>query len=200
LTLSILSLLDLDLTWVAAVVRAAQFVEIEKRMQQGTVCISHSSIEALNEQSGALIRVPYGCTMTLTSSCCRHESTTQFHTTTPAGAEFIDSPMKYNFDIVIHFVSLLVSHEGSWSAERLLKETLETVRKEEEERLRLEAEQAWLTAEKERLAEETESMQPMFKRRDEALSKIETVSLAKKEVSSLVAYCSLFSLFSRQIC
>jgi len=60
---------------------------------------------------------------------------------------------------------------------------LETVRKEEEERLRLEEEQAWLTAEKKRLAEETESMQPMFKRRDEALSKIEAVSRAKKEVS-----------------
>jgi len=81
-------------------------------------------------------------------------------------------------------VSLSFPHEGSFSAERLLIETLETVRKEEEERLRYEAEQAWLTAERERLAVETESMQPMFKRRDEARSKIEAVARSKKEVSS----------------
>lgn len=72
---------------------------------------------------------------------------------------------------------------------------MEIVRKEEEERLRVEAEQAWLKAEKERLAEETESMQPMFKRRDEALAKIEAVARAKKEVSS-----QLTSLCKRSTC
>lgn len=81
-------------------------------------------------------------------------------------------------------------------AERLIKETMEIVRKEEEERLRVEAEQAWLKAEKERLAEETESMQPMFKRRDEALAKLEAVARAKKEVSFQLIHHSLICLFS----
>lgn len=71
--------------------------------------------------------------------------------------------------------------EKRMQQERLLKETLETVRKEEEERQRVAAEQAWLLAEKERLEEETKSMLPIFKRRDEALSKIEAVAQAKKE-------------------
>lgn len=60
---------------------------------------------------------------------------------------------------------------------------LEKARIAEEERLRYEAEQAWLKAERDRLAEEAESMQPIFKRRDEALSKVEAVVQAKKEVN-----------------
>lgn len=62
---------------------------------------------------------------------------------------------------------------------------MEIVRKELEAKLAHEAEQAWLKAEKERLAEETESMKPMFKKHHDALSKLEAAALVKKEVCFL---------------
>ena len=80
---------------------------------------------------------------------------------------------------------VFVSYEGSLSAERLIVETMEIVRKEQEAQRAYEAEQAWLKAERERLADETESMKPMFKKHHDALMKIEADALAKKEVCSL---------------
>ncbi|KAG0579966.1 hypothetical protein M758_4G140200 [Ceratodon purpureus] len=65
--------------------------------------------------------------------------------------------------------------------ERLIVETMEIVRKEQEAQRAYEAEQAWLKAERERLADETESMKPMFKKHHDALMKIEADALAKKE-------------------
>lgn len=72
--------------------------------------------------------------------------------------------------------------DESVNAERLIKEALQIVRKELEEKLAYEADQRWLEAERERLAAEADSIIPYYKRQEETREKIEAAATAKKEV------------------
>ena len=82
------------------------------------------------------------------------------------------------------YLVLFVFYEEIFSAEELILETMEKNKKEAEAKAAYEAEQAWLKAERERLADEAESMKPMFKKHHDDLSKLEAAALAKKEVCS----------------
>ena len=65
-----------------------------------------------------------------------------------------------------------------YNQELVQKETLTNARLKEEARIAYETEQAWLKAERERLASEAESLRPFLARRDEELSRIAAVDLA----------------------